>query len=185
MDQGYVEIAAHLVQELDENGKQLRVVKFTDYTAEKVRNMYPSAATLRSKWSKAEEHAEIIEALRERGISFDELAKSANHPDADPFDLLCHVAFNAPLRTRRERAENLRKEKRDFFDQYAPEACAVLTEMLDKYIEFGTAQFQIPEILKIPPISERGTVPEIAALFGGAEKMRSAVNEMQALLYAS
>src|SRR2546422_382422 len=85
-----------------------------------------TAATLRSKWSKAEERAEIIETLQERGISFDELAKAANQPDADPFDLLCHVAFNAPLRTRRERAENLRKSKRDFFDQYAPEARAVL-----------------------------------------------------------
>ncbi|MBZ5704338.1 MAG: DEAD/DEAH box helicase family protein [Acidobacteriia bacterium] len=184
VDGGSVEIVAHLVQELDENGKQLRVVKFTDYTADKVRSMY-SAAALRSKWSTVEERAEIIRALEDRGILFEELAKTVNQPDADPFDLLCHVAFNAPLRTRRERAENLRKNKKDFFDQYKPEARAVLNEMLDKYIEYSTAQFQIPEILKVPPISERGTVPEIAAFFGGAEKMRAAVGEMQALLYAS
>lgn len=185
VDNGTVEIAAHLVYELDGNGKQLRVVKFTDYTAEKVRSMYPSAAELRSHWSKADERAEIIQALEDRGISFDELVKASNQPDADPFDLLCHVAFNAPLRTRRERAEMLRKEKNDFFDQYGPGARDVLIEMLDKYVEYGAAQFQIPEILKIPPISERGTVPQIAALFGGADKMRSAVGEMQALLYAS
>ena len=177
MDGGSVEIAAHLVYELDPDGKQLRVVKFTDYTAEKVRSMYASAAALRSKWSDAEERAAIIQALEERGISFDELAEAAKQPDADPFDLLCHVAFNAPLRTRRERAELLRKEKKDFFDQYAPEARAVLNEMLDKYIEYGTAQFQIPDILKVPPISERGTVTEIAALFGGAEKLRAAVTK--------
>ena len=180
-----MEIAAHLVYELDGNGKQLRVVKFTDYTAEKVRSMCPSAAALRSKWSKAEERAEIIQALEDRGISFDELVNAANQPDADPFDLLCHVAFNAPLRTRRERAETLRQEKKGFFEQYGPEAREVLDEMLDKYVEYGTAQFQIPEILKVPPISERGTVPQIAAFFGGAEKMRAAVSEMQALLYAS
>jgi type I restriction enzyme R subunit len=185
VDNGSVEIAAHLVYELDGNGKQLRVVKFTDYTAEKVRSMCPSAASLRSKWSKAEERAEIIQALEDRGISFDELVKAANQPDADPFDLLCHVAFNAPLRTRRERAETLRREKKDFFEQYGPEALEVLAEMVDKYVEYGTAQFQIPEILKVPPISERGTVPQIAAFFGGAEKMRAAVSEMQALLYAS
>lgn len=185
VDNGSVEIAAHLVYELDANGKQLRVVKFTDYTAEKVRSMCPSAAALRSKWSRAEERAEIIQALEDRGISFDELVKAANQPDADPFDLLCHVAFNAPLRTRRERAEMLRQEKKDFFEQYGLEAREVLTEMLAKYVEYGTAQFQIPEILKVPPISERGTVPQIAAFFGGAEKMRAAVGEMQALLYAS
>jgi type I restriction enzyme R subunit len=185
VDNGSVEIAAHLVYELDGNGKQLRVVKFTDYTAENVRSMCPSAASLRSKWSKAKERAEIIQALEERGISFEELVTAAKQPDADPFDLLCHVAFNAPLRTRRERAEMLRREKKDFFEQYGPEAREVLTEMLAKYIEYGTAQFQIPEILKVPPISERGTVPQIAAFFGGAEQMRAAVNEMQALLYAS
>jgi type I restriction enzyme R subunit len=185
VDNGSVEIAAHLVYELDANGKQLRVVKFTDYTAENVRSMCPSAASLRSKWSSAEERAEIIQALEERGIPFDELVSAANQPDADPFDLLCHVAFNAPLRTRRERAEMLRQEKKDFFEQYGPEAREVLAEMLVKYVEYGTAQFQIPEILKVPPISERGTVPQIAAFFGGAENMRAAVGEMQALLYAS
>jgi type I restriction enzyme R subunit len=185
IDRGTVEIAAHLVYELDENGKQLRVVKFTDYTADNVREMYPSAAVLRSKWGSAEERAEIIRALENRGISFEKLAQVANQPDADPFDLLCHVAFNAPLRTRRERAEMLKREKTDFFEQYTFGACEVLNTMLEKYVEYGTAQFQIPEILKVPPISERGTIPQIAALFGGAERMRVAVNEMQSLLYAS
>jgi type I restriction enzyme R subunit len=185
VDNGSVEIAAHLVYELDGKGKQLRVVKFTDYTAENVRSMYPSAASLRSKWGKAEERAEIIQALEDRGISFEELVNASNQPESDPFDLLCNVAFNAPLRTRRERAEMLRQDKKDFFEQYGTEAREVLAEMIDKYIEYGTAQFQIPEILKVPPISERGTVPQIAAYFGGAEKMRAAVSEMQTLLYSS
>ena len=184
-DNGWVEIAAHLVYELDPDGKQLRVVKFTDYTADKVRSMYSSAAELRSVWSNADERSGIIQALEERGISFNELAEAAKQPDADPFDLLCHVAFSAPLRTRRERAEMLRKEKKDFFDQYAPEARAVLDEILDKYIEYGAAQFEIPNILKVPPISERGTIRQIATLFGGAEKLRAAVAQLQSLLYAA
>lgn len=185
VDNGSVEIAAHLVYELDPDGKQLRVVKFTDYTADKVRSMYVSAAALRSNWSNAEERASIIQALEERGISFSELAEAAKQPDADPFDLLCHIAFNAPLRTRRERAERVRKEKTDFFDKYSPEARAVLNEMLEKYIEFGTAEFKIPEILRVPPISDRGNIPQITALFGGAEKLRAAVTELQTLLYAA
>ena len=184
-DNGWVEIAAHLVYELDPDGKQLRVVKFTDYTADKVRSMAPSTAALRSRWSNAEQRAEIIKALEERGILFDELAEAAKQPDADPFDLLCHVAFNAPLRTRCERAEMLRKEKKDFFDKYSPEARAVLNEMLDKYIEYGTAQFEIPEILKVPPIANRGTVREITALFGDAAHLRAAVAEIQTLLYTA
>jgi len=41
-DSGHVEISAGLVHELDANGKQLRVVRLTNYTAEKVRT--PGAA---------------------------------------------------------------------------------------------------------------------------------------------
>jgi len=184
VDHGWVEIAAHLVYELDSEGKQLRVVKFTEYTAEKVRNMYPSTAALRSKWSSAEERATILQALEERGISVEELMAAAKQPEADPFDLLCHVAFSAPLRTRRERAEALRRNQAKFLDRYAPKAREVLNDILEKYIDYGVAQFQIPEILKVPPISDRGTIMEISAMFGGAEQLRSAVNEMQALLYA-
>jgi type I restriction enzyme R subunit len=184
-DGGQVEIAAHLVYDLDQDGKQLRVVKFTDYTAEKVRTLYPSAAELRTQWGDSEQRSEIIALLEERGITFDELAAATNQPEADPFDLLCHVAFNAPLRTRRERADLLRREKKDFFEQYGPEARAILNELLEKYTEHGTAQFVIPDVLKVPPISERGNVMEIATLFGGPQKLREAVNELQTLLYAA
>jgi type I restriction enzyme R subunit len=89
------------------------------------------------------------------------------------------------LRTRRERADRVKKEERSFFEQYGPEARAILGELLEKYAEHGTAQFLIPDVLKVPPISERGNVIEIAVLFGGPEKLKQAVSELQALLYAA
>jgi type I restriction enzyme, R subunit len=184
VDNGYVEIAAHFVYELDAEGKQLRVVKFSDYTGEKVRDMYPSAADLRSKWSDTEERATIIEALENRGIALEELIEASKQPDADPFDLLCHVAYSAPVRTRRERADRLRKEQKVFFERYGQEARAILDDILNKYVDYGTAQFAIPDILKVPPISERGSVTDITKIFGGAENLRAAVGELQTLLYA-
>ena len=57
--------------------------------------------------------------------------------------------------------------------------------MLEKYVEFGTAQFQIPDILKVPPLTNHGNVIEIAELFGGPERLRAAVGELQQLLYAA
>jgi type I restriction enzyme R subunit len=184
-DGGQVEIVAHIVHELDPDGKQLRVVKFTDYTAEKVGTLYRTASELRAQWADPEQRADIIQRLAERGIDFDDLVKAAGQPDADPFDLLCHVAFNAPLRTRRERADRLRSEKKDFFDQYGPKAKEILTELLEKYAEYGTAQFVIPDVLKVPPLSERGNVMEIAGFFGGPEQLRTAVHRLQTLLYAA
>jgi type I restriction enzyme R subunit len=185
VDGGHFEIATHFVSELDPDGKQLRVIKFTDYAAEKVRTLYPTAALLRDKWADLEQRAEIFAALEERGIDFASLAREAQQPEADPFDLMCHLAFNAPLLTRRQRAEQLKKKKADFFQQYGPDARAVLDELLEKYSEHGTAQFEIPDALKVPPISEHGNVMEIAGMFGGAERLRDAVNQLQTLLYAA
>jgi type I restriction enzyme R subunit len=184
-DGGHVEIAAHLVYELDPDGKQLRVVKYIDYAADKVRTLFTGAIRMREQWAIPKERAEVIRQLEERGISFNELIDTLGQPDADPFDLLCHLAFNAPLRTRRERAERLKNDRQDFFDRYSPEAQSILDELLEKYARHGTAQFVVPDILKVPPISERGNVIEIANYFGGAEKLREAVNELQTLLYAN
>jgi type I restriction enzyme R subunit len=127
----------------------------------------------------------IIEALERRAINFDDLSAETGQEDADPFDLLCHIAFNAPLRTRRERAEMVRKERSAFFDRYSPEARQILNELLDKYVEQGVAQFRLPDVLKVPPISGHGNVVEIADVFEGAESLAAAVAELQALLYAA
>jgi type I restriction enzyme R subunit len=185
VDGGEVQIAAHFVYELDSNGRQLRVIKFTDYASQQIRSMYSSAAELRSLWGKAEERAAILERLAEHGISLEQLAENTQQPDADPFDLLCYVAFNSPLRTRRERAERVRKAQLDFWEYFKPEAREILNAILDKYIEHGTAQFKAPDILKVPPISEHGNIIEIAGKFGGPGKLRDALERLQTLLYAS
>ena len=96
-DGGQVEIALHLVYELDADGKQLRVVKLTDYTGEKVRSLCPSTVELRARWTNPELRAQIIEQLAERGIDLQMVATLAGKPDADPFDLLCHLPYSAQL----------------------------------------------------------------------------------------
>jgi len=184
-DGGRVEIAAHLVYELDPNGKQLRVVRYTDYAAETVRTLYPTPRDLQSGWANPVTRPEIIERLKERGIDFGELRDAAGQPEADPFDLLCHVAFNAPLRTRRERAQRLRSEHKDFFGHYGDGAREVLDELLEKYAEHGDTQFVLPDVLKVPPISTHGQVSDIISLFGGADKLRAAITELQGHLYAA
>ncbi|QQO20534.1 DEAD/DEAH box helicase family protein [Bradyrhizobium diazoefficiens] len=184
-DGGQVSIVAHLVHELDPNGKQLRVVRYTDYAAEAIRTLCPTTQELRKRWASPTQRDEVIQALAERGIGFDELAEQTQQPDADPFDLLCHLAFSAPLRTRRERAQRLKQERKDFFEKYGPEARQVLDELLEKYAQHGDAQFVLPDVLHVPPISNHGNPGEIIKLFGGAEQLRIAVTDLQGILYGS
>jgi len=185
VDGGQVEIATHLVYELDADGKQLRMVRLTDYTAEKVRTIFPNVTAFRECWVNPVQRAEVVAQLEERGIDFNELAKVAERPDADPFDLLCHLAYDAPLRTRRQRADRLKQQEQAFFEQYGPEARAVLNELLDKYADHGTEQLVLPDVLRVAPLSAHGSTKEIAGLFGGGLQLKQAVQEMQSLLYAA
>jgi type I restriction enzyme R subunit len=184
VDGAEVRISAEVVYELDSSGRRQRVVKYTDYTAEQVRRLYPTAAEFRTEWMDAEHRAIILQALEERGVDFPTLVEATGQVEADPFDLLVHVAWNAPLRTRRERAERLRRERKDFWDQYPPQARSILSDLLDKYTDHGVTQLDDLHILEIPPISERGTPLEIARLFGGPSELRRAVAKLQDMLYA-
>ena len=79
----------------------------------------------------------------------------------------------------------MRSDRKDFFEQYGPEARQILEDLLDKYTEHGTAQFVIPDVLELPPINQHGNVIEIARRFGGEDKLVEAVNRLQSLLYAA
>jgi len=184
-DDGQVEIAAHLVYELDTTGQQLRVVRYTDYAAERVRSLFPTSTELRAAWMDQAERSAVLQRLADRGINFQELADAAGQPDADAFDLLCHLAFNAPLRTRRERAQQLKTARPDVFTKYGPEGRAILEELLEKYAVHGDAEFVLPDALKVPPISKHGRVGDIVRIFGGADQLRAAVAELQEQLYAA
>jgi type I restriction enzyme R subunit len=185
VDGGTVEVAANVVFELDADGKRLRMVKLTEYTGEKVKTLWRTPEELRDAWVDLERRREIAEELAKRGIEFESLAEAAKMPDADPFDLLCHFAFQSTVRTRKERAAKLKDNPAAFLGKYGSSARAVLSAMLDKYADHGAEQFSIPEILEVPPISEYGNVAEIVNYFGGVQQLRSAVSEMQRLLYAA
>jgi type I restriction enzyme R subunit len=179
-----VAISAEIVYELDSSGKRQRVVTYTEYTKDQIRRLCPTPAELQTGWMDAEHRAVMIQALAERGIDFSTLAEATKQPEADPFDLLVHVAWNAPLRTRRERAERVRMEKKDFWERYTPPARTVLNDLLDKYTDHGVTQLDDLQVLEVPPLSDHGTPVEIAGLFGGPAQLRQAVTELQGLIYS-
>ena len=185
IDGGEVEIIGHLVYDLDTDGKKLQVVRYTEYSGRAVRSMYPTRDALQSAWADPDTRADLLRELTERGISFDELAASSEQPDADPFDLLCHLAWNAPLLTRRQRAERARKATRDLFTQYGETAREVLSLLLEKYVERGIIQFSaLSDLMKVQPFDRFGSPSEIATRhFGGVKGLREAVSRLQTAIY--
>jgi len=180
-----VRVVREMVQELDPEGRELCVQRFEDYTRTQVRALYGDAGKMRAAWRDPERRAIVISELASRGISFEQLAEVTGQPDADPFDLLIHVAFNAPLRSRRERAETVRYEHKDFFDTYSRQARPVLDYLLGKYTDHGVAQLTDLHILELPDVPVEGTVIEIAGLFDGVDRLKEATRQLQDLIYAA
>lgn len=185
IDGGEVEVIGHLVYDLDTDGKKLQVVKYTEYSGRAVRTLYPTREALQTAWADPDARSEVLRALTERGISFEELSASSDQPDADPFDLLCHLAWNAPLLTRRQRADQARRRSPDLFSEYGDTAREVLSLLLDKYIERGIIQFNaLSELMKVQPFDRFGSPSEIASRhFGGVKGMKEAVSRLQTALY--
>ncbi len=185
VESGTVNIATHVTRDLDAEGKQLRVTEFRDYTREVVRSLFPDVATFRHRWADPERRAEILAALQDKSIDATAAAEVLGNPEADPFDLLSGLAWDAPVLTRKERAARLRADKPDFFTTFSEPARQILDVLLSKYADHGPAEFTIPDSLKNPPLSEMGNPSELAQRFGGAESFRAAVHQLQELLYAA
>jgi type I restriction enzyme R subunit len=100
----------------------------------------------------------------------------------DPFDLICHIAFDQPPLTRRERANNVKK--RDIFTKYGPQARAVLEALLVKYQDEGVVSgLDNVRVLEIPPFNSMGTPLQLIKQFGTKAKFEAAVHELQDALY--
>jgi type I restriction enzyme, R subunit len=172
-------ILAERVEYLDEKGR-LITESLKDFTKKALRKRFASLDDFLKRWKGAERKQAIIEELENEGLSLEPLAEEAGK-DLDPFDLICHVVFDGPALTRRERAENVRK--RDIFTKYGPQARAVLEALLQKYQDQGVIDLGDPRILQIPPLDTMGTPLQLIKEFGTRADFMFAVNEMQSALY--
>lgn len=174
-----VSVIAERVEYLDEYGK-LVTETLRDYSKKTLRKQYVSLDAFLKRWNSAERKQAIIEELAEEGVLLDPLAEEVGK-DLDPFDLICHVAFDQPPLTRRERVDQVRK--RDVFTTYGQQARAVLEALLQKYQDEGVTNLDDPQILRVPPLDTMGTPLELLKTFGGRSGFEKAVHELQSVLY--
>ena len=155
---------------------------YIEYVGGKIISLYNSESELRKNWIDQQSRSEIIAELEQFGIEGEQLAKELEFPDADTFDLFCHVAFGTDLQTREQRAQRVQTDT-EFLNQYTVNGQFVLRTLLDKYIQHGPDELTIPDALHVPPISEFGNIREILKVFKGADQLRKAVENLQKLIY--
>lgn len=170
------------VQYIDKDGK-LITESLTDYTRRNVLNQYATLDDFIAVWSSAKRKQAVFEELAKQGVLIEELQEQIGQ-EFDPFDLLCHVVFDQPPLTRRERANNVKK--RNYFAKYGEQAAAVLDALLEKYADSGVSDLESMDILKVDPIKEFGTPVHIVnKIFKGKLNYEQALHELLNELYAA
>jgi type I restriction enzyme R subunit len=172
-------IIAERVEYLDEHGK-LVTESLRDFTKRALKKRFASLDDFLKRWKAAERKQAVVEELEAEGLPLDPIAEELGK-NLDPFDLICHVAFDKKPLTRRERAENVKK--RDVFTKYEGQARAVLDALLAKYADEGVLNLDDANVLRIPPLSSLGTPVQLIKAFGGKEQFVAAVHAMQSALY--
>ena len=174
-----VRIIAERVEYLDEHGK-LVTESLRDFTKAALRKRFASLDDFLKRWDSAARKQAILEEYEAEGLPLDPIADELGK-DLDPFDLICHIAFDRKPLTRRERAENVRK--RDVFSKYGSKAGAVLDALLAKYADEGVLNLDDTNVLRVTPFTGMGSVVELVRAFGGKHGFEQAAQELQAALY--
>lgn len=163
----------------DQHGKSI-TTSLKEHTKEIIKEQFESLDDFLNKWKKSDRKKAIIAELKEQGVMVEALYEAVNK-EVDLFDLVCHVAYDQPPLTRKERANNVKK--RNYFAKYGKHTRRVLEALLDKYADQGIENMEDMQILTIPPISEFGSVTEIIKAFGSREEYEKAIKELENELY--
>lgn len=154
---------------------------YRDFTRKQIKSEFASLDDFLRSWNAAQKKRAIIELLKEHGIHLEHLMEEVGKEYGD-FDLICHIAYDQPPLTRRERAN--RVKKKNYFTKYSEQARAVLSALLDKYADEGVTAIENARVLKLKPFNSMGTPVEIInQVFGGKTNYENAIRELEEELF--
>jgi type I restriction enzyme R subunit len=176
-----VDVSVLISRELffDQHGKPI-TTSLKDHTKNIINGQFASLDEFLNKWNSTDRKEAIIAELEEQGVIVEALYEAVDK-QLDLFDLICHVAYDQPPMTRKERANHVKK--RNYFSKYSEQARKVLEALLDKYADQGIENMENIQILTVPPISDFGSVTEIIKVFGSREQYEEAIKELEDELY--
>ena len=178
-----VTIADEAIFLVEGSGAQLTLQQYLDYARQKVIRRVSDWVQLHAAWTDPARREPLIAALEEESVHIEVLAEVLTQPRADQFDLLAHIAFGQPIRTRDERADAFVNYEQRFLEQYDPKAREIIIALLDKYRLSGVSEIASPDVFRLSPFREMGQAPGVIQCFGGTEVLRAALGEIQRRLY--
>jgi len=177
-----VDVSVLISRELyfDQFGRPI-TISLKDHTKGIIKKQFASLDDFLTRWKGTERKEAIIAELVEQGVMVEALYEAVDKK-IDLFDLICHVAYDQPPLTRKERANDVKK--RNYFTKYGGQTRNVLEALLDKYTDEGIENMESMEVLQVKPLSDFGSTVEIVnGIFGSRDKYLQAIKELENELY--
>ncbi|GAA0427489.1 DEAD/DEAH box helicase family protein [Virgibacillus salarius] len=175
-----VRVLSERVQYVDKDGK-LITESLTDYTKKNILEQYARLDDFLRTWTEAEKKQAIIDELQDSGVLLDAVREELGKTEVDDFDLICHLAYDKPPLTKKERADNVKK--RNYLYKYSDVAQQVIEALLDKYANDGIKEIEDTKVLQLKEFAKIGSPMKIVKAFGGKESYLKAVKELENEIY--
>ncbi len=176
-------IVHEVVQIIGEDGRTLRTEKLTDFTRRAIKELYPTLDVFRGAWAKADKKQAILDEMKEHDVLLDAVIEEMpKFKDYDYFDIICHLAYDQPALTRKDRTKRVRESQ--YLDKYQGKARQIIEGLMDKYGEVGVTDIENPLILNLDPFSQiakRAMI--IMKIFKGQEDYNRAVKDLENEIY--
>jgi type I restriction enzyme R subunit len=167
---------------IDMRGRVLTDAEYIQYCKDGLVKKFLNLAQLKALWKDREKRLRLKQELEESGINLSLLANLLKQPDADDFDVIAHLVFDAPPLTRDERAQRIKLAK-EFIEGYGPEAREVILEIVDRVRRYGTDELARPHLWRTPPFDKFGFLKGVARIFGGVDKLKEALYSLERMYY--
>jgi superfamily II DNA or RNA helicase len=178
-----IAVVGEIVYELGPDGLTLREIPYVEYAREAIGGDCPTLEALRERWLNPDLRRDLQGRLEDDGVDLAELGAVFNLGECDPLDVLAHALFRTPVPSRQDRVARLHERHGDWLETFPAEAREILAVILRKFCDGEAPEVTDTGLLRVPPLSERGTFIELAQRFGGGSRLRAALAELHRRLY--
>lgn len=119
--------------EIEFEGKKLSYAEYRKYSKKNILDKVHTTNELRKVWLDQKMKDEFIKELEGKKVNIDLIKSIDKLEDSDSFDVITHLAFDAPLLTREDRTKHFLRQNSQLIDRYGEIIKASVNEILDKY----------------------------------------------------
>ena len=128
-----IEVTIDEEVEIEFDGIKLSKAEYRKYSGEKIAEIVHTADELREIWLPPDKRERFMADLEAKRVNIALIKSIENLEDSDAFDVIAHIAFNAPLLTREDRIKRFMRANAQLIDQYGTEIGEAIRDIMEKY----------------------------------------------------